>query len=182
MPEDDLELGEEQIEEIVRAVEAEQDDIAVPGELLVEVDPGAPPPPRTLYAQILAMTIGQKIKLALRGNKDARSILIRDVNKLIRRFVLQNPRITDGEVLTISRNRTADEELIRVIADKREWIRNYQIRHALVQNPKTPVAIALKHVATLEERDVRMLSRSKHVPQAVAAQCRRIIFTRQQPE
>ena len=85
---------------------------------------------------------------ALRGNKDARTILMRDPNRLIRRFVLQNPRIGDGEVIAVARNRSADEELLRMINEKREWVRNYQVRHALATNPKTPLQIALRHVAT----------------------------------
>jgi len=76
---------EREVVEIVRAVEAGTDGIAVPEELLVEPDQKAPPkaaPPvaRSLYAQILAMSVAEKIKLALRGNKDARTILVRDAN------------------------------------------------------------------------------------------------------
>jgi hypothetical protein len=128
-----------EVEAIAESVEAGSDGIVVPQELIDERDAEkAAPEAKSLYAEILHMEIGKKIKLALRGNKDARTILIRDTNKLIRRFVLQNPRITDGEVIGICRNRSADDELLRIINDKREWIRNYQVRLALVQNPRTP--------------------------------------------
>lgn len=182
MPDDAAGLDEAEVEAIAQTVESGKDTIVVPPELVDEPEVAKPPPPQSLYARVLHMTIGEKIKLALRGNKDARTILIRDVNKLIRRFVLQNPRITDGEVIGVCRNRSADDELLRIIAVKREWIRNYQVRHALVQNPRTPLTIAIKHVVSLDERDLRQLSRSKNVPQAVAAQCRRLLLTRQKPE
>ena len=163
---------------IVRAVATGKDGIAVPTELLVEKE-GEPekPPAQSLYAQILNMGVHEKIKLAMRGNKDARTILIRDPIRLIRRCVLQNPRITDGEVIAIARNRSADEELLRMINDKREWVRNYQVRHALATNPKTALPIALRHVASLSEKDLRFIAKSKNVPHGVAIQARRLLLS-----
>ncbi len=170
--------GEEaEVAALVEAIEQGTDAIAVPQELLHEPEQQKPIA-RSLYAQIVAMTTGEKLKLALRGNKDARMILVRDGNKMIRRFVLHNPRITDGEIIAIARNRSADDEMIRMIADKREWARNYQVRLALVTNPKTPLPIALKQVNLLSEADLRQLAKSKNVSQTVAAQARRIVLSR----
>ncbi len=174
------EPSDEEVGELVRAIEAGEDGIVVPAEMLVEPEAPPAPPARSLYAQILTMKVAQKIKLALRGNHDARMILIRDTNKLIRRFVMMNPRITDGEVIGIARNKSADDELLRVITEHREWMRNYQVRLALATNPKTPLAVAVRQVGMLDERDLRQLAKSKNVPQAVAAHARRLLFTKQQ--
>jgi hypothetical protein len=172
------EASEADAEAIARAVEAGVDDIVVPAEMLVEeAEAAVPPLARSLYAQILNMGMGEKIKLALRGNRDARAILIRDAQKLIRRFVLQNPRVTDTEVVAVARNRSADEELLRMIADRREWMRNYQIRLALATNPKTPLVLALKQLTTLTDGDLRLLTKSKNVSATVASQARRILMT-----
>jgi len=168
--------GEEAVAELVRAIEAGSDTIGVPAELLAEPAESAPAPPRSLYAQILTMGIAEKIKLALRGNKDARSILIRDPSKLIRRFVMQNPRLSDGEVIAVARNRSIDEELLRIVVDKREWMRNYQVRLALATNPKTPLPVSLKQLPTLGERDLRFIAKSRNVPQAVVSQARRLLM------
>ena len=176
------EVSEADAEAIARAVEAGTDDIVVPAEMLVEEPEAATPPlARSLYAQIINMGIGEKIKLALRGNRDARAILIRDAQKLIRRFVLQNPRVTDTEVVAVARNRSADEELLRMIADRREWMRNYQIRLALATNPKTPLVLALKQLTTLTDGDLRLLTKSKNVSATVASQARRILMTMREP-
>ena len=176
------EASDDDAEAIARAVEAGTDDIVVPAEMLVEEPEAATPPlARSLYAQIINMGIGEKIKLALRGNRDARAILIRDAQKLIRRFVLQNPRVTDTEVVAVARNRSADEELLRMIADRREWMRNYQIRLALATNPKTPLVLALKQLTTLTDGDLRLLTKSKNVSATVASQARRIMMTMREP-
>src|SRR5437773_11593292 len=103
------------------------------------------------------MTVAERIKLALRGNREARMLLSRDPNRLIRRFVLQNPRIADDEIIAIAKNRSADDELLRIVADSRDWTKNYQVRHALVTNPKTPLVLALRFVSSLHERDIRLL-------------------------
>src|SRR5216110_1287789 len=156
----------EDVDEIVRSIEAGSDAIVVPKELIEEAEAAAPLA-RSLYAKILTMKIAEKLKLALRGNKDARSILIRDASKLIRRFVMQNPRMSDTDA--IARNRSSDEELLRIIVERREWMRNYQVRLALATNPKTPLAVALRQLPTLGERDLRMLAKSRNVPQTVVA-------------
>jgi hypothetical protein len=172
--------------EIVRAVEAGSDAIVVPEEMLQEEAPGAPPKPaaeaQSLYARILTMGMAEKIKLALRGNKDARGILIRDAAKMIRRLVLMNPRISDAEVISVARNRSADEDLIRLIVNRREWMRNYQVRLALAQNPRTPLVIAIRQLPTLGERDLRALAKSKNVGASVAAQARRMIANMSGPK
>jgi len=181
---------EAQVEAIARTVAAGTDGIGVPAELLEEREEpagranrgGAATPSGNLHAQIVTMGMSAKIKLALRGNKDARQILIHDRNKLIRRLVLQNVRITDGEILSLARNRNVDEELLHVIVERREWMQNYQIKLAIVVNPKTPLVSALKHVGSMAERDLRHIAKSKDVADAVGAQARRILFTRARGE
>ena len=181
-PEKPGELSEADAESLARAVQAGEDTVAVPAELTEEAAEEQPAEAReqTLYTRILAMPMGERIKLALRGNKDARTILLRDTNKLVRRFVLLNVRITDGEVIAVARNRNVDEEMLRIITQRREWMRNYQVRLAIATNPKTPLPLALRQVAGLAERDLRQLAKSKNVPEAVAAHARRLLFARRE--
>jgi len=167
-------VSEETTEEdaIAATVAAGTDTIAVPAELVNDEQP----PPPSLLQRIQSMTVAERIKLALRGNREARMVLFRDPNRLIRRFVLQNPRIGDDEIIALAKNRSADDELLRIIADNRELSKNYQIRFALVTNPKTPVALALRFIGSLGDRDVRALAKSKNVPNAVAAAAKRIVL------
>ena len=169
----------EDLEAIAARVERGDDPYPVPEELLVEPENGAPVN-KSLFAQILLMRVGERVKLALRGNRDARMILIRDPNRLIQRFVLRNPRISDEEVISVARNRNADTDLLRIIGDHKHWSRNYQVRLGLVTNPKTPLAIALHFVSGLTERDLRFLVKSKNVSATVVAQVRRLLMQREQ--
>jgi len=162
---------------IAASVERGDDPYVVPDEMLVEPEPDKPVN-KSLYAQILGMTVGERIKLALKGNKDARAILIRDPNRLIQQFVMQNPRISDDEVVAIARNRNLDSEILRKIGDHKYWPRNYQVRLALVTNPKTPLATVLHYVNSIMERDLRLLAKSKNVSATVVAQARRMLAQR----
>jgi len=168
----------QELEAIAESIKRGDDPYAVPEEMLVEPEEGKPVN-KSLYIEILQMKVGEKLKLALKGNKEARSILIRDPNRLIQRFVLHNPRISDDEVLAIAKNRNLDQEILRKIGDHRKWPQNYQIRLALVTNPKTPLATALPLINQVGERDLRFIAKSKNVSATVVTQARRLLFNRE---
>jgi hypothetical protein len=163
-------------EEVIAAeVLAGTDTIVVPP-ALIEDPPAGAAVEKSLVQRIQAMSVGERIKLALRGNREARLLLTRDPNRLIRRFVLQNPRLAEDEIVAIAKNRSADDELLRIVAASRDWTRNYQVRLALVTNPKTPLVLALRFLGSLHERDVRLLAKSKNVSATVAHQAKRIVL------
>lgn len=174
----------EEVEEAAKSVLSGEDSIEVPEELLQETPESERPsaeaePPPSLYAQIQAMNVAQKVKLALRGNKDARNILIRNANRLVQRMVLQNPRITEDEILMLAKSRNSDDEILRVIAENREWTASYPVKVALVENAKTPIVKALRFLPLLAEREIRALAKSKNVPSVIASQARKILFQKQ---
>ena len=162
---------------LAEAIEQGRDSIAVP-EALLEERPPEQQPAKNLQAQIQAMSVGERLKLALKGNRDARTLLIRDANRIVQRFVLMNPRITDEEVLALAKNRSIDRELMDQICRKKEWVSNYQVRLALTTNPKTPIGVAARFVPGLLPRDLRQLAKSKNVPSAICAMARRLVLER----
>jgi len=164
---------------IAAAVAAGTDGIAVPQALVDEPEAGKEVE-KSLLQRLQEMTVSERIKLALRGNRETRMLLIRDSNRMIRRFVLQNPRVGDEEVIAIAKNRSADDELLRLIAENREWTKNYQVKLSLTTNPKTPLVLALRFVGNLNDRDVRALAKSKNVSATVANAAKRVLFTKQQ--
>jgi len=173
--------GDERLEALALAqqVAAGTDDIPVPEDLVADTDGPAAVSgelEKAVWARIRAMTVGQKVKLAFNGNKEVRAVLLRDSNKVIPRLVLQNPRITEEEVLMLARDRNTDEEVLRQIAETREWTRVYAVRAALVENARTPLGKAVSLLQTLEERELARLAKSKHVSNAIAVQARRLVF------
>ncbi|HLL53943.1 MAG TPA: hypothetical protein VK447_10375 [Myxococcaceae bacterium] len=135
-----------------------------------------------LTQKVMKMTISQKIKLATLGNKEARSILIRDSNKLVCTAVIRSPRITDGEVLVSANNRAVNDEVLRIIYNNREWVKKYPIKMALVKNPKTPLAISMKFLSTLRESEVKDLARNKNVPSGIQMAAKKMMDKKTAPK
>jgi hypothetical protein len=133
---------------------------------------------QTLLQRIQKLKVGERIQLALKGGKEIRPILLRDSNREVMLTVLENPKITENEIELIAKQRTTSDEVIRTIAKKREWMKNYSIVHALVTNPKTPVAIALKYVPKLKIRDLQLVEKNKNISSAVRAAAKKIVAAR----
>ena len=159
---------------IAAAVTAGTDTIAVPTPL-VEEPPAGASVEKGLLSRLQEMTVSERIKLALRGNRETRQLLIRDPNRMIRRLVLQNPRMADDEIIAVAKNRSADDELLRIIAESRDWTKNYQVRLSLVSNPKTPLVLALRFLSGLQDRDIRMLAKSKNISATIANAAKRVV-------
>lgn len=125
------------------------------------------------YQQALTMKIAVKIKMALTGDKEWRAIFLKDSNKLVCSAAIKNPRITDGEVLAVARLKTSNEELIRLITMGKDWVKNPEIKKALVVHPRTPLPKALKYMEVLTLKDLKQLAKSKGVSQALVNAARK---------
>ena len=128
-----------------------------------------------LFNGIQKMSVMQKIKLARIGGKEARTLLIRDRNKIVSTSVIGSPKITDSEIVTIAKSRNVSDEILRMISTNRDWTKNYQVKSALATNPKCPQPVALKFLNYLQDRDLRSIMKSKDVPSAISAHARRLL-------
>jgi hypothetical protein len=118
----------------------------------------------TLLKQITKMNVVQRLTMALKGNREARMILIKDPNKLVQRCVLQSPRLTDSEVESFSKMTNLSEEVFRVISLTRKFMKSYVIMKNLTSNPKTPLDISLHLLPRLSAADLKILSTNKNIP------------------
>jgi hypothetical protein len=116
---------------------------------------------------IAAMTVGDKIKLAYKGNKTVRELLIRDTNKLVSCAVVKSGRITDNEVMSIATNRSIHEDVIREMARVKEYLRKYPVKVALAGNPKTPIPVTIRLLNSLHVKDLKKLASNRNVSSAV---------------
>ncbi|MCE5335431.1 MAG: DUF4388 domain-containing protein [Desulfobacteraceae bacterium] len=130
---------------------------------------------QTLLQKIQRMKVAEKIRQALLGDKETRTILLRDSNRMVQIAVIGNPKISDGEVALIAGSKQMDEEVLRKIANNREWMRMHQIRVALVSNPKCPFGIAGRLIETLGNLDWKRLATSKSVPAVVSQAAKRLL-------
>lgn len=128
-----------------------------------------------IAAQILHMSVADKIKYASRGNKEARAILIKDPSKIVVAAVIKSPKITEEEILKIAQNKQANDEAIRIITLNKEWLKNYSIRLALINNPKTPPGIAMRLMPYLSKKDLKDLSGSRNVSSLITSSAKKAL-------
>ena len=139
----------------------------IPAKDLEDAAKEAEPDPvkrETLLKQVAHMNVVQRLTLALKGNREARMILIKDPNKLVQRCVLQSPRLTDMEVESFAKMTNLSEEVFRVISLTRKFIKSYVIMKNLVNNPKTPLDISLHLIPRLNANDLKLLTTNKNIP------------------
>jgi hypothetical protein len=117
--------------------------------------------------RISKLDIRGRISLAMRGNKEDRSILVRDSTKLVAIAVLESPKITDGEVEAFALQKNVLESVLRAIPMKRRFAKNYNIMRNLVQNPRTPLDLSLGLMKNLLIRDLKNLSGNKEVADTI---------------
>jgi Asp-tRNA(Asn)/Glu-tRNA(Gln) amidotransferase B subunit len=109
----------------------------------------------------------------MKGSREERAVLIRDPNKIVGVAVLSSPKLTETEVESIAKMTSISDELLRIIANTRAWVKNYGVTVALTRNPKTPVAVSMNMLARLNDRDLKMLSTDRNVPEILRLTARK---------
>jgi hypothetical protein len=117
--------------------------------------------------KISRLDVKGRIQLAMKGNKEERSILIRDGTKLVALAVLESGKITDGEVEKFASQKNVLEAVLRQIPMKRRFVKNYNVMRNLVANPRTPLDVSLALVKNLLISDLRNLSSNKEVSETI---------------
>lgn len=143
------------------------------------LEAGELPPERvSLIRRLMFMTVKDRVKFALKGDREARGILIRDSNKVVATAVIHNPRISEKEIENIATMRAVSEEVLRLIGMNRAWARSYAIVHNLARNPRTPFATAVHILPRIQMKDLKALSENRNVSENVRRQAYRLVETR----
>ena len=132
----------------------------------------------SLIRRVMTMTVKDRVKLGMKGDREARSILIRDSNRVVAQAVIHNPRITDQEVESIAAMRTVSDEVLRTIAMNRAWARSYPIILNVARNPRTPIPTAINILSRIHTKDLQHISQNRNVSEAVRRQAYRLVATR----
>lgn len=134
---------------------------------------------KNLLQVIREMTTDQKLTLAKTGNKEARMILIKDPDEQIALEVVNNPGITDAEILEIAQMRDVSDRVLRAIANNKRY-RSYKgVVRSLLHNPKTPVGVSLGfNIWTLNDRELEGLAKDRNIPATVSGAARQVLDRR----
>ena len=54
-------------------------------------------------------------------------------------YAIRSYYVQEDDVNLITKNRNVSEEVLRILGSNAEWLKSYQIKRNLVENPKTPL-------------------------------------------
>jgi len=117
--------------------------------------------------KINRLDVKGRIQLALKGNKEERSLLIRDGTKVVALAVLEAPKLSDGEVEKFASQKNVLESVLRQIPLKRRFMKNYKVVRNLVSNPRTPLDLGLGLMKNLLTADLKNISSNKEVSETI---------------
>jgi hypothetical protein len=133
-----------------------------------------------VWARLAYMSVSEKVQLAFKGDRMLRMLLVRERIRLIAAAVIRNPRLTEQEIESIAGMRNVDEEVLRMIGTRRDWISKYNLMIIICRNPKAPVGVVLPLINRLTLRDLKGLKDDKGVPQVVRETAKRVYLARTQ--
>jgi hypothetical protein len=162
-----METAEQQMANMQRVIQHEKIEIGDPSSERV-----------SLIRRILLMTPKARLKMAQKGDREARGILIRDSNKVVSCAVMANPRLTEQEVENIASMRTVSAEALRLITMNRAWARQYPIIHNLARNPRTPIPTTIGILPRIRTKDLLNLAQNRNVSEQVRRHAQRLSAAR----
>jgi hypothetical protein len=127
----------------------------------------AEPERKNTLQKINSLDVKGRIQLALKGNKEERSILIRDGTKVVALAVLEAPKLSDGEVEKFASQKNVLEAVLRQIPLKRRFMKNYIVVRNLVANPRTPLDLGLGLMKNLLIQDLKNISANKEISETI---------------
>jgi len=132
----------------------------------------------SIAAQVAMLSVPGKVVLAFKGNREVRRILSRDASSMVARAVIGNPKLTEDDIISFAASSQTNEDVLRFIADSRQWTANRQVVTALVQNPRTPPPAAIRFLKSFQTSELRVLSQNRSLSATVRLEMRRLLAQR----
>jgi hypothetical protein len=132
----------------------------------------------SLEAQISMMSVPQKVELASKGNREVRRILSRDASSMVARAVIISPQLSEEDIIAFAASTQTNEDILRTISENRQWTANRLVVSALVQNPRTPPAAAIRFLHGFATNELRVLMNNRSVNVVVRQEAKRIMTQR----
>jgi hypothetical protein len=147
-------------------------EVALPDQLKKQLGPERP-----LRPAGRPLTLGERKSLARTHRRDQIALLLRDPHPAVVTILLDNPHITEADVVRMSATRPAVPESLAKIAAHAKWSVRHAVKRALVQNPSTRLADAIRIATTLRAAELAELAADPSLPEALRAHAAEIRAT-----
>ena len=152
--------------------------IAMPPQLTKQLAPERPLKPTGR-----PLTLGERKSLARTHDREKIMLMLRDPHPAVVTILLDNPHITEQDVIKIAASRPAVPDSLAKVAAHPRWSVRHAIKRALVLNPSTPLADAIRIATTLRPHELAELAADPSLPEplrAHAAEVRAAVVRRPQ--
>jgi hypothetical protein len=122
-------------------------------------------PERPLRPADRPLTLGERKALARTHRRDKLLLLLRDPHPQVVAIVLDNPHVTEADVVKMASTRPAVPDALARIAGHPRWSVRHAIKRALVLNPSTPLAVAIRIATTLRAVELAELAGDHSLPE-----------------
>ncbi|MDL2718277.1 MAG: hypothetical protein PT977_11010 [Acidobacteriota bacterium] len=111
------------------------------------------------WDRLRGMSRTERLLYAPRAERNERVVLVQDADPQVLYALLKNPRLTVDEVVRVAKSAYLTYQTAELILKTAQWAANVEVKTALVHNPKTPPAFALRILPTLPEAEVKAIAR-----------------------
>jgi hypothetical protein len=123
------------------------------------------------YGKGRPLTLGERKSLARRPDRDVMARLLLDPHPDVIARLLENPRLTEDDVLRLAAKRPNRGDVLARIARAEKWMHRSRVRLAIVLNPWTPLDVAVPIVSLLMRQELKLVAEATMVPAPVRALC-----------
>lgn len=126
-------------------------------------------PAESLFDRVKALSMNEKVTLALKADLMERRVLMQENNLKINEFLLKNPRLSEQEIVWFARNPSIPMATLLAIAQHPAWMKLLTVRTAIFLNPRTPAPKILEMIPAASESDLIKLHNSSELRMDIKA-------------
>jgi len=124
-------------------------------------------PERALKPNGRPLTLGERKSLARTHDREQLLMLLRDPHPAVVAILLDNPHLTEPDVVRVAAMRPAVPASLATIAHHAKWSVRHAVKRALVLNPATPLADSIRLATTLRAAELRELAADPNLSDAL---------------
>ncbi len=135
-------------------------------------------PEREVVPRQQPLTLGERKSLARAHRRVVLDHVLRDPHPDVVEILLDNPHLTERDVITIAARRPILPAVLEVIAASDRWRPRYSVKRALVMNPHTPAHLAMRLATTLQAGDLRAVADDPNLDSTLRDQAAALLESR----
>jgi hypothetical protein len=126
-----------------------------------------------LLARLTGITLGERISLARRSSETVAGALLLDKEAPVWQAALENGRLTEAVLVRALQRTGGSPALVEAVSHHAKWSVRLEVQVALLRNPHTPLAAAIKFSRRLTPQHLRDVLHTSRLPETIKSYLRK---------